>query len=107
VYNLIKLRRVYCDTYFAVPFRQLKDVWPCFWHDSQACFLLHYVLLHSRSELKLLHITNLSFGSFLDAAVVAAVISVGCIAFFCLRDVQYISQRICGISYTTPIITLL
>jgi hypothetical protein len=68
------------------------------------------VLLHPRSELKLLHMTDLSFGSFLDAVVVAAavaaVVGAGCIAFFSLRDVQYVSRRICGISYAAPVVTL-
>jgi hypothetical protein len=49
------------------------------------------VLLHPRSELKLLHITDLSFKSFLDAVVVAAavaaVVGAGCIAFFSLRNI--------------------
>jgi hypothetical protein len=69
------------------------------------------MLLHPRSELKLLYITDLLFRSFLNAAVitaaVAAVVDAGCIAFFSLRNVQYVSQRICGISYTAPVVTLL
>jgi hypothetical protein len=68
------------------------------------------MLLHPRSELKLLHITNLLFRSFLDAAVVAAavaaVVGAGYIAFFSLKDVQYVSRKICGISYAAPVITL-
>jgi hypothetical protein len=49
------------------------------------------MLLHLRSELKLLHITNLLFKSFLNAVVVAAVVAAvvggSCIAFFSLRNV--------------------
>jgi hypothetical protein len=54
--------------------------------------------------------TDLLFRSFLDATVVAAavaaVVSVGCIAFFSLRDIQYVSRRICGISYAALVVTL-
>jgi hypothetical protein len=68
------------------------------------------MLLYSRSELKLLHITDLLFRSFLNVVVVvaavAAVVNVGCIAFFSLRNVQYMSRRICDISYTASVVTL-
>jgi hypothetical protein len=100
VCDLVKSRRLCYSSYFL--FGQFRAVWPSSWHVSQTCFLLHHVLLHPRSELKLLHVIDLSFGSFLCVVGSAA----GCVAFFCLREVQYVSRRICGISYAGLVVTL-